>query len=73
MKKGRNFDFTTISECEKKSITSYTEANKDLMLTGVGNEDIRRKIFSTEDIFSSFELIFFIKSKEMCRHATENL
>ena len=35
------------------------------MLAGVGEEDIRRKILSTEDISSrsSFEIISFIESK----------
>ena len=44
------------------------------MLAGVGDEDIRREVQGTEDIFFrlSFEIIFFIESKEMGRHATEN-
>ena len=44
------------------------------MLTCVGDEDIRREFISTEDTLSrsSFEIIYFIESKEMGRHATEN-
>ena len=75
--KAETCSFTTISECEcgKKYIISYTEeAIKDVILAGVGDEDIRREVLTTEDILSrqSFEIIFFIKSKEMGRHATEN-
>ena len=45
-----------------------------MMLAGVGDEDIRREVLSTEEILSrsSFEIISFIESKEMGRHATEN-
>ena len=75
--KAETCSFTTISECEcgKKYIISYTEeAIKDVILAGVGDEDIRREVLTTEDILSrqSLEIIFFIKSKEMGRHATEN-
>ena len=59
----------------KQNVTSYTEqAIKDVMLAGVGDEDIRREVLSTEDILSrsSFEIISIIESKEMGRHATEN-
>ena len=59
----------------KENVTSYTEkAIKDVMLAGVGDEDIRREVLSTEDILSrsSFEIIYFIESKEIGRHATEN-
>ena len=44
------------------------------MLAGVGGEGIRREVLSTLDILSksSFEIISFIESKEMGRHATEN-
>ena len=57
----------------KENVTSYTEkAIKDVMLAG--DEDIRREVLSTEDILSrsSFEIIYFIESKEIGRHATEN-
>ena len=56
-------------------MTRYTEeAIKDLMLACVGDDDIRREVLSTEDILSrsSFDIISFIESKEMGRHATEN-
>ena len=46
---------TTASEykCWKQNVTSYTEeAIKDVMLTGVGDNDIRREVFSIEDILS---------------------
>ena len=55
-------------------MTSYTEkAIKDVMLAGVGDDDIRREVLSTEDILSrsSFDIISFIESKEMGRHATD--
>ena len=43
------------------------------MLAGKGDDDIMRKVLSTEVILSrsSFDIISFIKSKEM-GHATEN-
>ena len=53
--KAETCNFTTVSECEcgKKNVTSYTdEAIKDVMLAGVGDEDIRREVLSTEDILS---------------------
>ena len=56
-------------------MTSYTEeAIKAVMLAGVRDDDIRREVLSTEDILSrsSFDIISFIESKEMGRHATEN-
>ena len=56
-------------------MTSYTEeAIKDVMLASVGDDNIKREVFSTEDILSrsSFDIISFIESKEMGRHATEN-
>ena len=56
-------------------MTSYTkEAIKNVMLAGVGDDDIRREILSTEDILSrsSFDIISFIESKEIDRHVTEN-
>ena len=45
-----------------------------MMIAGVGDEDIRREVLSTEVILSrsSFEIISFIESKEMGRHAAEN-
>ena len=45
-----------------------------MSVTGVG-DDIRRKVLSTENILSrsTFDIIFFIESREMGRHATENL
>ena len=75
--KGEIFNFTTVSkyDCGKKIVTSYTEeAIKDVMLAGVGDEDIKREVLSTEEILfkSSFEIIFFIGSKEIDRQATEN-
>ena len=75
--KAETCNFTTVSECEcgKKNVTSYTEeAIKDVMLAGVGDDDIRREVLSTEDILSrsSFDIISFIESKEMGSHATEN-
>ena len=75
--KAETCNFTTVSECEcgKKNVTSYTEeAIKDVMLSGVGDDDIRREVLSTENILSrsSFDIISFIESKEMGRHATEN-
>ena len=44
------------------------------MLAGLGDNDIIREVLSTEDILSrsSFDIISFIESKEMGRHATEN-
>ena len=44
------------------------------MLAGMGDDDIRREVLSTEDILSRslFDIISFIESKEMGRHATEN-
>ena len=44
------------------------------MLASVCDEDIRREVLTTEHIMSrsSFEIIFFIDSKEISRHATEN-
>ena len=70
--KAETCNFTTVSECEcgKKNVTSYTEeAIKDVMLAG--DDDIRREVLSTEDILSrsSFDIISFIESKEMGRHA----
>ena len=56
----------------KENLTNYTEeANKVVMLTGVGDEDISRKVLSNENILSrsSFEIISFIKSKEIGRLA----
>jgi len=75
--KAETCNFTTVSECEcgKKNVTSYTEeAIKDVMLAGVGDDDIRREVLSTQDILSrsSFGIISFIESKEMGRHVTEN-
>ena len=75
--KAETCNFTTVSEndCGKSNVTSYTvEAIKDVMLAGVGDDDIRREVLSTEDILSrsSFDIISFIESKEMGRHATEN-
>ena len=75
--KAETCNFTTVSECDcgKSNVTSYTEeAIKDVMLAGVGDDDIRREVLSTEDILSrsSFDIISFIESKEMGRHATEN-
>ena len=57
-------------ECDKL----YGRSNKDVMLSGVGDNAIRREVLSTEDILSSssFDIISFIESKEMGRHATEN-
>ena len=58
-----------------ENVTSYTEeAIKEVMLAGVGDEDIRREFLSTEDMLSRslFEIISIIESKEMGRHATEN-
>ena len=45
-----------------------------MMLAGVGDDDIRRQVISTENVLtrSSFDIISFIESKEMGRHATEN-
>ena len=43
-------------------MTSYTEESiKNMMLAGVGDNDIRREVFSTEDIFyrSLFDIISF--------------
>ena len=44
------------------------------MLAGVADDDIRREVLSTVDILSmsSFDIIYFIESKEMGRHVTEN-
>ena len=56
-------------------MTSYTKVTiKDFMLAGVGDDDIRRKLLSTEDTLSraSYEIIVLIKSKEMNHHATES-
>ena len=75
--KAETCNFTTMSECQcgRQNITSYTEeAIKDVMLAGVGDDDIRREVLSTEDILSrsSNEIISCIESKEMGRHATES-
>ena len=45
-----------------------------MVLSGVGDKDIRRKILSTEDILprSWFKIIYFTESKEFGRNATEN-
>ena len=45
-----------------------------MMLSDVGDKDIRREVLSTKDILprSSFETISYIESKEMGRNATEN-
>ena len=45
-----------------------------MMLANVNDEDIRREVLSTEDIFtrSPFEIVSYIASKEMGRNATEN-
>ena len=43
-------NFTTVSECDcgKRNVTSYTEeAIKDVILAGVGDDDIRRELLST--------------------------
>ena len=59
----------------KSNVTSCTEeAIKDVMLAGVGDEDIRREFLSTNNTLSrsSFKIISFIESKEMGRHAAEN-
>ena len=58
--------------CKEKSYKE--EAIKDVMLAGVGGENIRRGVFSTEYILSrsSFEIISFISSKKMGSHVTEN-
>ena len=56
-------------------MTIYTEeAIKDVMLAGVADDDIRRKVLSAEDMLSrsSFDIISFIERKEVDRHATEN-
>ena len=48
-------NFTTVSECEcgMKTTTNYTEeAIKDVMLSGVGDEDIRKEVLNTEDTLS---------------------
>ena len=60
----------------KSNVTSCTEeAIKDVMLAGVGNEDIKREFLSTENTLSRslFEIISFIESKEMGRYSTENI
>ena len=45
------------------------------MLAGVGDDDIRREVLSTEDILSrsSYDIIFLIESKEVGHHVTKNL
>ena len=47
-------------------------AIKDVMLAGSSDIDIHRETLSTEDIFlwSVNEVIFFVKSKEIGRNAT---
>ena len=75
--KAETCNFNTFSKCKcgKKNFTSYTkEAIKDVMVAGIGDEDIRTEVFSIEDILSrsSFEIIYFIESTEMDRHAIEN-
>ena len=43
------------------------------MLAGIGDDDIRRQVLSTKDILSrsSFNIIYFVESKEMGSHGTE--
>ena len=44
------------------------------MFAGVGDEDVRREVSSTEDILSRslFEISYLIENKKMGRNATEN-
>ena len=58
--KAETCNFTTVSECGKMNVTSYTEeAIKGVMLAGVRENDIRREVISTKDILSrpSFDII----------------
>ena len=58
--KAETCNFTTVSEfdCEKINVTSYTEETiKDVMLAGVGDDDIRREVLSTEISYSGHHLI----------------
>ena len=58
--------FKKVSECEcqKKKVTSYMEKSiKYVMLAGVGDDDIRREVLNTKDIFSSFDVISFTKAR----------
>ena len=62
-----NFITISVCECEKKNVTSYIEeAIKDVMLAGIGDEDIRREVLSPEDILSrsSFEKISLLKVRK---------
>ena len=66
--KAETCNFTTVSQCEcgKKNVTSYMEeVIKDVMLAGVGDDDIRKQVVNTDDILcrSSFDTISFIESK----------
>ena len=75
--KAETCNFGTVNECDcgKWNVRSYTEeAIKHVMLADVGDNDISRKFPSTEDILSRllFDLISFIESKQMGRHAAEN-
>ena len=57
-------------QCDKLHGRSSKRRDDCIMVDG----DIRREVFSTEDMLSrsTFDIIFFIESKEMGRHATEN-
>ena len=60
-------------KCGKKNMVSYTEEKiKYVMIACISDDDIRREVLSTKDILSrsSFDIISFIKSKEMAWHAT---
>lgn len=60
--------FTTASECECEKKASHTgEAIKDVILAVVGDNNIRRKVVSIENILSrsSFDIISFVEIKEM--------
>ena len=59
---------------ERKILQITEKATKDVVLAGVGDEDIRREVLDTEDVLSRslFEIVSFIKSKETVRHSTKN-
>jgi len=74
--KAETCNFTTVCECEcgRWNLTNYTKAIKNVVIAGMGEEDITSEVFSSENILSrsSYQLICLIESKEMGRHATEN-
>ena len=49
--KAETWNFTNVSESGKKNVTSYTEEAVAWILASVGDEDIRREVLSTEDIW----------------------